>query len=77
LPPRPKENRDYYSHSEVGYNYRMNNISAGIGRGQLEVLEERIFKRRENHEFYKNIFKNIEEVNLLRNLRMVIFLIIG
>ncbi len=59
-----KENRDYYSHSEVGYNYRMNNISAGIGRGQLEVLEERIFKRRENHEFYKNIFKNIEEVNL-------------
>lgn len=59
-----KENKDYYSHSEVGYNYRMSNISAGIGRGQLEVLENRILKRRENHVFYKEIFKNIDEINL-------------
>ncbi|MEJ5104610.1 aminotransferase class I/II-fold pyridoxal phosphate-dependent enzyme [Chryseobacterium sp. MYb328] len=60
-----KENQDYYSHSEVGYNYRMSNISAGIGRGQLEVLEDRIIKRRENHRFYRDIFEKYEEINLL------------
>lgn len=59
-----KENKDYYSHSEIGYNYRMSNISAGIGRGQLEVLEERIFKRRENHDFYQEIFKDFENIQL-------------
>lgn len=59
-----KENKDYYSHSEVGYNYRMSNISAGIGRGQLEVLEDRISKRRENHDFYHDIFKDYEEIDL-------------
>ena len=59
-----KENKDYYSHSEVGYNYRMSNISAGIGRGQLEVLEERIVKRRENHDFYQEIFKDFENIQL-------------
>ncbi|OCA69892.1 pyridoxal phosphate-dependent aminotransferase [Chryseobacterium contaminans] len=59
-----KENKDYYNHSEVGYNYRINNISAGIGRGQLEVLEERIVKRRENHQFYQYIFEKYDEINL-------------
>ena len=59
-----KEDRDYYSHSEIGYNYRMSNISAGIGRGQLEVLENRISKRRENHNFYQNIFENYDEIDL-------------
>ncbi|KAB1230648.1 DegT/DnrJ/EryC1/StrS family aminotransferase [Chryseobacterium viscerum] len=59
-----KENEEYYSHSEIGYNYRMSNISAGIGRGQMEVLEERILKRRENHDFYQNIFKHNESINL-------------
>nr|WP_315027226.1 DegT/DnrJ/EryC1/StrS family aminotransferase [uncultured Chryseobacterium sp.] len=64
LATQAKENRDYYSHSEIGFNYRMSNISAGIGRGQLEVLEERILKRRENHNFYKNIFKNYDDIHL-------------
>lgn len=64
LATQAKENRDYYSHSEVGYNYRMSNISAGIGRGQMEVLEDRIVKRRENHNFYNEIFKNYDEINL-------------
>lgn len=64
LATQAKENKDYYSHSEVGYNYRMSNISAGIGRGQLEVLEDRILKRRENHQFYQDIFENDEDINL-------------
>lgn len=64
LATQAKENRDYYSHSEVGYNYRMSNISAGIGRGQMEVLEDRILKRRKNHSFYNEIFKNYDEIDL-------------
>ena len=42
----------------------MSNISAGIGRGQMEVLEERIRQKRENHEFYKNLIENFESVAL-------------
>jgi dTDP-4-amino-4,6-dideoxygalactose transaminase len=42
----------------------MSNISAGIGRGQLEVLEERIVKRRENHDFYKKSLKILKIFNL-------------
>lgn len=64
LATQAKDNKDYYSHSEVGYNYRMSNISAGIGRGQMEVLENRIKERRKNHDFYQQIFKDIEGMNL-------------
>lgn len=42
----------HYQHSEIGYNYRLSNILAGIGRGQLEVLEERVQARRRNFDFY-------------------------
>lgn len=55
----------HYQHSEVGYNYRMSNISAGIGRGQMEVLEERVLARRKNHQFYQDLFKNKEGISLL------------
>ncbi len=44
----------YYQHSEIGYNYRMSNILAGIGIGQLEVLSERVKKKRAIFDFYKN-----------------------
>lgn len=64
LATQTKNNKDYYSHSEVGYNYRMSNVSAGIGRGQMEVLKNRINQKRENHNFYQGIFKDIEGVNL-------------
>lgn len=64
LATQAKDNKDYYSHSEIGYNYRMSNISAGIGRGQMEVLEDRIKQKREIHDFYKEILKDIEGVNL-------------
>ncbi|WP_155844988.1 DegT/DnrJ/EryC1/StrS family aminotransferase [Chryseobacterium daeguense] len=64
LATQAKEDKPYYSHSEIGYNYRLSNISAGIGRGQMEVLEDRILKRRGNHEFYNNILLNIDGIEL-------------
>lgn len=64
LATQAKDNKEYYSHSELGYNYRMNNISAGIGRGQMEVLENRITKRRENHVFYQQVIDKIENIDL-------------
>ena len=52
-----RDNARYYQHTELGYNYRMSNIVAGIGRGQLRVLEERIAKKKEIYEKYKEGFK--------------------
>lgn len=64
LATQAKEKKDYYHHSEIGYNYRMSNISAGIGIGQLEVLEDRIQRRRNNHDFYQCVFENFDEIKL-------------
>ncbi len=55
----------HYQHSHIGYNYRMSNISAGIGRGQMEVLSERIAKRREHFFFYKNALESIPGTEFL------------
>lgn len=63
-----KDHAIHYQHSEIGYNYRMSNICAGVGLGQLKVLKENISKRRENHKFYKEIFDQIENVKLLEAL---------
>lgn len=53
LSTQAQDNAPYYQHSQIGYNYRMNNVSAGIGRGQMEVLAEYIEKRRANYEYYR------------------------
>lgn len=55
----------HYQHSEIGYNYRMSNICAGIGRGQMEVLDKHVSKRREMNVFYKEIFSDIKGVKVL------------
>ena len=60
-----KEPAPYYLHKEIGFNYRMSNICAGIGRGQMEVLPERIKRRREIFEIYKNGLGKIEGINFL------------
>lgn len=65
LATQARDNAPYYQHSEVGYNYRMSNILAGIGRGQMEVLEDRILQRRKNHQFYQKLFEGREEIDLL------------
>ena len=55
----------HYQHSEIGYNYRMSNILAGIGCGQMQVLDERIIQRRNNYQFYSNIFKDKPGIKML------------
>lgn len=52
----------YYQHSELGYNYRLSNVSAGIGRGQMEVLDERIEQKRNIFKNYMEGFKDIDEI---------------
>lgn len=64
LSTQARDNAPHYQHSEIGYNYRMSNISAGIGRGQMEVLPERIKARREMHTFYQDLFKDIDGVDV-------------
>lgn len=64
LSTQAKDDFEHYEHSKVGYNYRMSNICAGIGRGQMRVLDERVKQKRINHNFYKNLFENFEEINL-------------
>jgi dTDP-4-amino-4,6-dideoxygalactose transaminase len=59
-----RDDGPHYQHSEIGYNYRMSNICAGIGRGQMEVLDTHVKLRRDMHHFYLNLFKNIEEVSV-------------
>ncbi|MNT14287.1 putative pyridoxal phosphate-dependent aminotransferase EpsN [compost metagenome] len=53
LATQARDNAPHYEHSHIGYNYRMSNICAGIGRGQMEVLDERVNKRREIFAFYE------------------------
>ncbi len=65
LATQARDTAPHYQHSQIGYNYRMSNIVAGIGRAQLEVVNERVESRRKNHEFYKNIFQNIEGIDFL------------
>lgn len=60
-----KDNARYYLHSELGYNYRMSNVLAGIGRGQLKVLDERVNKKTYIYDTYKNAFKNIEGIEMM------------
>ena len=59
-----REKARHYQHNEIGYNYRMSNIVAGIGRGQLKVLDQRIAKKTEIYNKYKEAFKNIKEIEM-------------
>lgn len=60
LSTQAKDQAAHYQHSEIGYNYRMSNISACIGVGQLEVLPDRVLQRRANYDFYKNELEHYE-----------------
>ena len=59
LSTQARDPAPHYQHSQIGYNYRLSNISAGIGRGQMEVLNERITQRRNNFSFYEKELKDI------------------
>ena len=62
LSTQARDDAPHYQHSEIGYNYRMSNISAGIGRGQMEVLDQRVAARRKNNQFYQDLFKDFEGI---------------
>lgn len=65
LATQARDTAPHYQHSEIGYNYRMNNICAGIGRGQMEVLNQYVTLRREIHDSYVTFFKNNIGVEVL------------
>ena len=64
LATQAKDNTEFYSHSELGYNYRMDNIAAGMGRGQMEILDEKVRQKRKNHDFYQELVRNNENIEL-------------
>jgi dTDP-4-amino-4,6-dideoxygalactose transaminase len=64
LATQARDEAPHYQHSEIGYNYRMSNILAGIGRGQMEVLDKHIELRRAMHQFYKKLFANVAGVSV-------------
>lgn len=61
-----RENFPYYQHEQIGYNYRLSNISAGIGRGQMYVLNEHIARRRAIHELYVEKLKNTPGITVMQ-----------
>ena len=63
-----KDEAVHYQHSKIGYNYRMSNICAGIGLGQMEILNININSRREINCFYKTIFEDIDEIQLFQTV---------
>ncbi|TDM37815.1 pyridoxal phosphate-dependent aminotransferase [Macrococcoides canis] len=63
-----RDNALHYQHSEVGYNYRLSNVSAGIGRGQMEVLEDRVAKKREIFDRYVEGLKGIDGISFMEEL---------
>jgi dTDP-4-amino-4,6-dideoxygalactose transaminase len=65
LSTQARDNAPHYQHSEVGYNYRMSNVVAGIGRGQMEVLDKHVALRRENFRFYKENLAGFEGISFL------------
>lgn len=67
LATQAKENAPFYLHKEVGFNYRMSNISAGIGRGQMQVLNDRVAKRREHFFEYKAALSHSKKIRFLES----------
>lgn len=65
LATQARDNAPHYQHSHVGFNYRMSNVCAGIGRGQMEVLTDRVNRRREINQFYRDAFKDVEGISFL------------
>jgi len=62
LATQARDEAPHYQHSQIGYNYRMSNIVAGIGRGQMEVLTERVQQRRANNQRYREFFRDISGI---------------
>jgi len=64
LATQARDDAPHYQHSEIGYNYRLSNISAGIGLGQMKVLDKHVSLRRNMNEFYKNLFEGRNDIRV-------------
>jgi dTDP-4-amino-4,6-dideoxygalactose transaminase len=62
LSTQARDDAPHYQHSQIGYNYRMSNVVAGIGRGQMEVLDLRVKERRANNQKYRDYFKDVNGI---------------
>lgn len=65
LATQARDHAPHYQHSEIGYNYRLSNVLAGIGRGQLSVLEDRVTARRTNFDFYVEHLKGVQGIDFM------------
>lgn len=63
-----KDEAVHYQHSEIGYNYRMSNICAGVGLGQMEILDKNIDSRMEMNHFYREIFNGVKEIEVFQTI---------
>ncbi len=66
LATQARDDAPHYQHSHIGYNYRLSNICAGIGRGQMEVLDEHVSLRRKMNVFYSELFKNDSNITVFK-----------
>jgi dTDP-4-amino-4,6-dideoxygalactose transaminase len=66
LATQARDDAPYYQHSHIGYNYRLSNVCAGIGRGQMERLDDHVELRRKMNIFYRDIFKDIQGVQVFK-----------
>lgn len=65
LATQARDQAPHYQHSEIGYNYRLSNVLAGIGRGQMKVLDKRVSARRTNYGYYQNTLRHLEGIKFL------------
>lgn len=65
LATQARDPAPHYQHSEIGYNYRMSNICAGIGRGQIQVLDEWVKRRRANHDYYMQHLSELKGISFI------------
>jgi len=63
LSTQARDPAPHYQHSVIGYNYRMSNITAGVGLGQMEVIDQRVVQRRKNQLFYRELFSGIPGIS--------------
>ncbi|MCG2420447.1 aminotransferase class I/II-fold pyridoxal phosphate-dependent enzyme [Aequorivita sp. F47161] len=66
LATQARDDAPHYQHSHIGYNYRMSNICAGIGRGQMEVLDKHVALRRKMNLFYNELFSNFQDIMVFK-----------
>ncbi len=65
LATQARDQAAHYQHSEIGYNYRMSNLLAAVGRGQMQVLDQRIHQRRANYDFYRELLDGVDGIRFL------------